>query len=199
MQYTTVSLTQPLPLPFARALETFAELEGLDWSKTVPLPVLLERVNQVAAEFVDIDGSRDGRVSDHFSLRSFRHYQTAGCIDPPERAGKQVAYGVRHFLQAILVRALIRERVPCDHMARLLAGRSLEEMRRLLVKGSCNSLSTRSDATCEEGRDSTATIWKRVVVTKGIELHISQDAAEYTPAKLRQTIELLEKALRKNL
>ena len=76
--------------------------------------------------------SPDWRVSRVFTPRSFRHYQTLGCIDPPERAGKQAVYGFRHFAQALLVRRLLAERVPAKRMAGLMAGWSTEEKEGML-------------------------------------------------------------------
>ena len=93
----------------AKALREYRKIANADWGTGVPLTELLERINRVAEHLApeeDEDG-RDSRVKRMFTERSFRHYQTLGCIDPPEKEGRRTAYGFRHFVQALLVRRLL--------------------------------------------------------------------------------------------
>ena len=57
----------------------------MNWEDGLPLLDLLDRVNRVAVKMLPEGAAPDARVSPAFSERSFRRYQTLGCIDPPER------------------------------------------------------------------------------------------------------------------
>ena len=57
------------------------------------------------------EDKRDSRVKRTFTDRSFRHYTTLGCIDPPEKDGRRSVYGFRHLVQALVVRRLLWDRV----------------------------------------------------------------------------------------
>jgi hypothetical protein len=97
------------------------------------------RLIRAAAQFLPGEAGRDSRVWRVFSPRSFRHYQTLGCIDVPERVGKRAVYGYRHFVQALLVRKLLWEHLPAERLATLMAGCSTEEGRKLLGQTICIS------------------------------------------------------------
>ena len=62
-------------------------------------------------------------------------YQTLGCIDPPEKGGHRVLYGDRHLVRALLVRLLLRERVPAGQIAVVMAGRSSGEIEWMFPDG----------------------------------------------------------------
>ena len=85
------------------------------------LTELLKRTNRLAVLFLPNGDDRDSRVSPVFQPRSFRRYQTLGCIDVPERVGKRAMYGFRHFVQALLVRKLLWEHLPAERIATLMA------------------------------------------------------------------------------
>lgn len=194
---------QPTNLPHhipLRAKQAFETVEK-NWSGDVPLAELLDRVNQVAAHFLHAGNRRDSRTSLLFSPRSLRHYQTLGCIDAPERLGKQVVYGFRHFVQALLVRGLLRDRMSSERIVTLMAGRSNEEMKCLLFEGveigarriSGEIVPSRMGSTVACG------LWTRITILTGIELHVSRDVPKFKPAELKQIIASLEAALRRNL
>ena len=106
------------------------------WGETgVPLPELLKRINRVAEHLAPEEAERNSRVKRVFTERSFRHYQTLGCIDPPEKEGRRSVYGFRHFVQALLVRKLLWERVPSDQIAVVMSGRGTEETERMFLGG----------------------------------------------------------------
>lgn len=180
------------------AIREFKEVERMDWSEGISLPSLLEWINVVTARFRPDEIGTDSRASEEFSPRTFRHYQTLGCIDAPERVGKQAMYGFRHYVQALLLRKLIWERVPSDKITALMAGRSTAETQQLLFKGI--EIVARRE---KSGGDSTASaageVWKRIGVTPGVELHLRGDLPKPKSAELKQLIALLETALRKNL
>jgi DNA-binding transcriptional MerR regulator len=119
----------------ASAVREFEQVEKMDWSEGISLTELLEWINEVTARFRPDEIGDDSRASQDFSPRTFRHYQTLGCIDAPERAGKQVVYRFRHYVQALLLRKLIWERVPSEKISVLMAGRSTAETKQLLFDG----------------------------------------------------------------
>ena len=126
-----------------------------------------------------------------FTPRSFRHYQTLGCIDAPERSGKQVLYRLRHFLQALLVRKLLWERVSSERIVALIAGRSTEEIRQMLVDnreavGAVDSVAT----------SGVAETWKRIVVAPGVELHLRGDLPKPRPGEVEELLAKVESVLR---
>jgi hypothetical protein len=183
------------------AMRAFEIIENADWSEGVPLADLLGRVNRVASQFLPDGNGGDSRVSRVFSSRSFRHYQTLGCIDAPERVGKEAAYGFRHFVQGLLVRRLLWERLPSERIVTLMAGRCTAETKRMLFEGieiSARPVGGKAVLTkaIEAGPFG---IWKRIPVLTGIELHVRQDLPKPKPAELRRIIAALETALRKNL
>jgi hypothetical protein len=183
------------------AMRAFEIIEKADWTEGVPLAKLLARVNTVASEFLLDANDRDSRVSRVFSSRSFRHYQTLGCIDAPDRVGKEVVYGFRHFVQALLVRRLLWERLPSERIVTLMAGRSTEETKRMLFEGiEISARHVSGDAVLARMAGAGPLgIWKRIPVLTCIELHVRQDLSKPKPAELRQIITALETALRKNL
>ena len=130
-------VTEPHPstgLP-AKALREFDKAAKSDWQDGVPLGELLKRVNRVAVRFLLEEDGRHSRVKRLFTERSLRHYQTLGCIDPPEKEGRRATYHYRHLVQALLVRRLLWERVPSDQIAVLMAGRGTEEIGRMFLGG----------------------------------------------------------------
>jgi hypothetical protein len=180
-----------------RALE---QLERSDvWKEGLPLTLLLGRINTQVARFRPGEIGEDSRTSHEFSPRSFRHYQTLGCIDPPERVGKQVVYHFRHYLQGLALRKLLWERVPSEEITVLMAGRTIADYMQLLRKriGIIARQSKSSDAS-DTGTQAAET-WKRIGIVPGVELHLRGDLPKPNRADLKKWLSLLETALRKNL
>ena len=194
MNMHAVFMSRPsIRIPESAVLE-FEEVEDMDWSEGLALDDLIEWVNGVAARFRPSDIGEDSRASGEFSPRSFRHYQTLGCIDPPERAGKEVRYGFRHYVQALLLRKLLWERVPSERIVTLMAGRSTAETKGMLFEGIEIVVRPGEAADVEEVES-----WKRIRVTPGVELHLRHDLPKPRPAELKKLLAHLETALRKNL
>lgn len=113
----------------------FKKVAAMGWDDGVSLEELLARVNRVAAKLLPAEEGGDSRVSPKFLPRTFRHYVTLGCIDAGRRDGRRVVYGYLHFLQALLLRRLLSERVPARRMPEILVGSSEEETERMLLGG----------------------------------------------------------------
>ena len=168
-------------------------------TEAVPLIELLGMVNEVSEQLLPKKEGRDSRVSRVFTPRSFRHYQTLGCIDPPKRDGKQAVYGFRHFAQGLLVRKLLLERVPAERMTGLMAGRSTEETKGMLF-GGIEMVARRSGGDERSGSaPGVPENWKRVVVVPGVELHLRDDLPKPKTGELKELLAALETALRKGL
>lgn len=183
-------------------LGEFTKVSRADWQGGVPLVELLARINRVAVLLVggdDHERSTTGRVKRVFTERSFRHYQTLGCIEAPDKLGRLANYGLRHFLQALLVRKLLWERVSAEQISRMLIGRDTEELERMLLGGV--ELVARAGGGVNEveppgSETSLAELWNRVRVAPGLELHMSTERPRYKPEEYRRVIEKLKKLLR---
>ena len=182
----------------ASAVREFAEVERMDWSAGISLESLLGWINAVAERFRPYEISSDSRVGMEFTPRTFRHYQTLGCIDAPERAGKQVVYRFRHYVQGLLLRKLLWERMPSEKIAALMAGRGTGELKRLLFEGIEVVACPPAGATGSLKDPGLAEPWKRVVVAPGVALHLRADLPKPKPAELTEWLALLETALRRN-
>ncbi len=188
----------PIRIP-AAAIRELEQVEQMDWSDGVSLTDLLEWINSVVARFRPDEIGADSRASQEFSPRTFRHYQTLGCIDAPERVGKQVVYRFRHYLQGLLIRKLLWERVPSEKIATLMAGRTTADYKSLLFEGIQIVARPSDSPNALAAAPQAAEAWKRIVVVPGVELHLRSDLPKPRPAELKQWLALLETALRRNL
>ena len=200
VHHAPVSKPDPANPAFPKVLREFEKLERMDWEGGVTLTELLNRTNQLAVQFLPDEDGRDSRVSRAFAPRSFRRYQTLGCIDVPERVGKRAMYGYRHFVQALLLRKLLWEHLPAERIAALMVGRSTEETKRMLFEG-VEMVARQSGGVVveESGAGEVEETWKRVRVTPGVELHLRDDLPKLKPAELRRLMERLEVVLRRNI
>ena len=118
------------------------------------------------------------------------------------RDGRRVVYGYRQFLQALLVRRLLWDRVPSGQITVLMAGRSTEETERMFLGGI--EMVAREDGE-QSGQASRlpaqriVETWRRVQVVPGLELHLRHDIAKLRGAALKDLLDRLEVALRQNL
>lgn len=190
-----VSPSSKIDRLLARAERQFKKLLKTAGTEAVPLTDLLDLVNEVSEQLLPAENGGDSRVSRVFTPRSFRHYQTLGCIDPPERDGKQAVYGVRHFTQALLVRKLLSERVPAERIVGVMAGRSTEETKGMLF-GGIEMVARRSGG---DERSGVPENWRRVVVVPGVELHLRDDLPKPKAGELKELLAALETALRRGI
>jgi DNA-binding transcriptional MerR regulator len=177
------------------AVREFDEIERMDWSEGVTLPNLLDWINGVAARFRPDDGG-DSRVGEALTPRTFRHYQTLGCIDAPDRVGKHAVYRFRQYVQALLLRKLIWERLPSDRIAAIMSGRSTDELKRLLFVGV--ELVPRHPHASGEWQGTDPVTWERIGVVPGLELHVRADLPKPRPREMNEWLIRLEAALRKH-
>ena len=177
------------------ALREFDTIGRMDWSEGVALPTLLGWINGVAARFRPDEVGADSRASQEFTPRTFRHYQTLRCIDAPDRVGKRAVYRFRQYVQALLLRKLIWERLPSERIATVMSGRSTGELKRLLFEG-IEVVPRHAEAT-RQPQSAEAVTWNRISVVPGVELHIRADLARPRPREVNEWLARLEAALRK--
>ena len=150
-----------------------AELEAVeetDWDEGIGLQELIDWINQVVERFRPDFINDNARSSAAFSSRSFRHYQTLGCVDAPKRAGKTVTYGFKHYLQGLVIRKLLWERVPSEQIATLMAGKDMGQLKKLLLDG-IEVVAAGTDNAVAKFPSERGT-WNRVLLAPGIELHL---------------------------
>jgi DNA-binding transcriptional MerR regulator len=183
-------------------LREFEKVSSKGWSEGVPLGELLSRVNQVAAKLLPVGESVDSRISQTLVPRTFRHYQTRGCIDVPEKRGRNASYGHRHFLQALLVRRLLADGVPARRMQELVSG-SGDELKRMILGGvemvmrpggggEAAARPNRYQETLRACAENSVSGWLRVALGEGIELHLSDKRPKMTADQQRQMLKRIE-------
>ena len=155
------------------AMAEFKMVEKYDWSEGVGLEDLVVWINWVAERFRPDEIDESTRASQELTERSFRHYQTLGCIDKPGRAGRKAVYGFRHYLQALVLRKLTWERMPSTQIASLMEGRSNEDLKSLLFDGIeivPVKQAPRDAIHAAKGPES----WSRIELVPGLEIHIGE-------------------------
>jgi DNA-binding transcriptional MerR regulator len=187
-------------------LREFEKVSSKGWDAGVPLDELLTRVNQVAAKLVPIGDAADSRISQTLIPRTFRHYVTLGCIDVPDKHGRNALYGYRHFLQALLIRRLLADGVPARRMPELVSGSSVE-LKRLILGGVEMVMRPGGGMEAEERpsqyqqvlracAENSVSGWLRVALGEGIELHVSEKRPEMTAEQRRQMLKRIEELVR---
>ncbi len=116
-----------------------------------------------------------------------------------EQEGRRSVYQFRHFVQALLVRKLLWERVPSEHIAVLMAGRGTKETERMLLGGIemvARAGEGESGSAVASLAPGTVETWRRVQVVPGVELHFRDGLTKLRAADLKSSLAALEKALR---
>ncbi len=155
------------------ALAEFEEVEKMDWGVGITLSSLISWINTI--EDLYRPDKIDSRSGKQFTERSFRHYQTMGAIDPPKRVGKKAMYGFRQYLQALVVRKLLWERVPAEQIVAILQGKSNEQCKNLLFQGiEIVPRMAPSDPDRSAHSHLSTGRWRRHTIAAGVELHLEE-------------------------
>lgn len=187
-------------------LREFEKVSSKGWGEGVPLDKLLSRVNQVAAKLLPIGDTADSRISQTLVPRTFRHYQTLGCVDAPEKRGRNASYGHRHFLQALLVRRLLADGVPARKMSGLVTGYD-DELKQMILGGvemvmrpggggEAAARPNRYQETLRACAENSVSGWLRVALGEGIELHVSDKRPKMTAEQRQQMLKRIEELVR---
>jgi len=167
-------------------------------SKLIPFFVR----KQVRHKIVDIPG-----------IRTIRFYHQAGLVDPAVRSGRQATYSYRHILQTLVVKLLQTENLNLKKIAEITRLSRNETLEGILLKSQRDfdiighgvglARSYASDFPSRlDGKENLAhsvdeTIWKKVQVTEGLELHvrepfsISSDEFEFVSKRIIDILETL--------
>lgn len=180
------------------ALHELDAVERMDWSSGLSLEELLSWVNEVASRFRPDEIGDDSRSSGEFTARTFRHYQTLGCIDAPERTGRRVVYRFRQYVQALLLRKLLWERLPSDKIAALMKGRSTAETKNLLLQG-IEVVAANAPPSADTPPRCAEETWRRMAIAPGIELHLRGDLPKPKTSELSEILARIETTLRKSI
>ncbi len=187
-----MSTTHKIQIPKS-AIAELDEVEQMDWEQGIGLQELIDWINQIVERFRPDSITANARSSAAFGSRSFRHYQTLGCIDAPKRAGKSVTYGFKHYLQGLVIRKLLWEKIPSEQIARLMDGKDTGELKRLLFEGIEIVAARGSEDVDTQSTDGGT--WKRVVLAPGVELHLEPSLCELSDKDINAVVEKMHQLL----
>lgn len=118
------------------------------------------------------------------SRRTVRYYVQEGLLPAPLGLGRGSHYGPAHLEQLLKVKAMQE------------AGRTLDEIKRALIsKGGANSLPSRrsqrerakaGEHAAESMQLAERSVWRRIAITPGVELHVSGGVRLPPPGKLNE-------------
>jgi DNA-binding transcriptional MerR regulator len=165
---------------------------------------LVEWVNSAVERFYpEANEGGDKRVSNSFTVRTLRHYQTHECLDTPDKDGRRAIYGFRHYLQALLIRKLLYLRCSPEDIRAALSGKSTAEYKTMLFSDlRITSVKQISSETCDDDVEPTPTTsssetWTRISLGANAELHLKHSAKRLSPAARKELLQLIERELRK--
>jgi DNA-binding transcriptional MerR regulator len=104
------------------------------------------------------------------SRRTVRYYVQEGLLPAPYGVGRGNHYGPEHLDQLLRVKALQE------------AGRTLDDIREALNRGRGRRALAQLDAPEPPPR----TLWRRLTLAPGVELHVSGDVRLPSPSKLEE-------------
>lgn len=166
---------------------------------------LVDWVNQAVARFYpQADKGGDKRVSNSFTVRTLRHYQTLGCLDAPEKVGRCAVYSFRHYLQALLIRKLLYLRCSPDSIRATLKGKTDAQYKEMLFADLDIVSSASPIAVLPSSVDSPAgsasqakscESWTRIPLGPGAELHLQGQVDKLSPARKKKLLMQIEKHL----
>lgn len=192
-------------LPAIRSLTNLRGVEDLDvevfldhLSKLIPFFVK----KQVRHKVVDIPG-----------IRTIRFYHQKGLIDPASRSGRQATYAYRHILQVLVVKLLQTENLNLKKIAEITRLSRNETLQNILlnsrrgldaagrppglIRPDARDLSPWTGDRHDLLLSPDETIWKKIQVTDGLELHIgesftiSSDECKFVSKRILAILEAL--------
>jgi DNA-binding transcriptional MerR regulator len=167
---------------------------------------LVNWVNQAVARFYpEADESGDKRVSNSFTVRTLRHYQTLGCIDAPEKVGRCAIYGFRHYLQALMIRKLLYLRCSPDSIRATLKGKTNTEYKQMLfadldIVSSASPVAVLHHPVDTPAKETSQTTqhesWLRIPLGPGAELHLEGPPVKLTAARKKELLQQIKNYLK---
>jgi len=143
----------------------------------------------------------DKRVSDSFTVRTLRYYQTLGCLDAPDKDGRRAMYGYRHYLQALLIRKLLFLRFTPEGIHEALKGQSNREYKAMLfaelpisrAQGSGIVRAAMGDR--KEALRAHHEIWTHIHMAPGIELRLKGQAGDLSKSAKMKILKLIDQVI----
>lgn len=193
----------PIAIP-KLAVEELDQVEVME--PEFSMQELVDWVNSAVERFYpEANEGGDKRVSNSFTVRTLRHYQTLECLAPPDKDGRRAIYGFRHYLQALLIRKLLYLRCSPEDIRAALTGKSTAEYKTMLFSDlritSVRQISSETHGDDDEEQTPTATssqTWTRISLGANAELHLKHSAKRLSPAARTELLQLIERELRKH-
>ncbi|MFN8573582.1 MAG: hypothetical protein U0132_16125 [Gemmatimonadaceae bacterium] len=148
------------------------------------------------AALVDVAGVKPTNASARAapSARAVRFYVANKLLDRPEGLGTAATYNYRHFLQLLAIKIRQREGQTLDVIQKEMREVTGDALERRVAQALAPVLLTGAPATAARD-DVSASSWRRIPVTEGIELHVRDDS----PAATESVTMALREALRTTL
>jgi DNA-binding transcriptional MerR regulator len=181
-------------------------LKELDQLETMHLEFSMENLvewvnNAVRRFYPQANEGGDKRVSDSFTVRTLRYYQTLGCLDTPDKDGRRAIYGYRHYLQALIIRKLLYLRYAPESIHDALQGKSNREYKEMLfaelptsrTHSSGHQLATmgeRTAAPCAQHE-----VWTHIHLAPGIELRLKGQTGDLSKSARMKILKLIDQEI----
>jgi DNA-binding transcriptional MerR regulator len=130
-----------------------------------------------ATSLVDAAGLRPTNASARAapSARSVRFYVSHGLLDRPEGTGTAATYGYRHLLQLLAIKIRQREGQRLEVIKREMKEMPGDALERRVAQSLAPALGSGADVAVRHDDDGPS-IWRRLNVADGIELHVRDDS-----------------------
>jgi DNA-binding transcriptional MerR regulator len=138
-----------------------------------------------ATSLVDAAGMRPTNTSARAtpSARAIRFYVANGLLDHPEGKGTAATYHYRHLLQLLAIKIRQREGQTLDIIKGELAELHGDQLERRVASSLGAALGTGADLQVRHDDDAPS-MWRRLTVADGIELHIREDSSAARPSTM---------------
>lgn len=138
-----------------------------------------------ATSLVDAAGMRPTNTSARAtpSARAIRFYVANGLLDHPEGKGTAATYHYRHLLQLLAIKIRQREGQTLDVIKGELAELHGDQLERRVASSLGPALGTGADLQVRHDDDAPS-MWRRLTVADGIELHVREDSAAARPSTM---------------
>ena len=109
------------------------------------------------------------------SARAVRYYVASGLLDHPEGSGTAATYNYRHFLQLLAIKIRQREGQTLDNIRREMQDVTGDALERRVAQSLTPALAGGIEPAAARDDESPG-VWRRMMVSEGIELHVRDDS-----------------------
>lgn len=126
------------------------------------------------------------------SPRTVRYYVQRGLLPPPAFRGKDSAYAREHLLRLRAIRRLQEAYLPLDAIAAELEGKTAEQIERIAASEVREERALQRSTSAPDMEEAeTGAAWRRIVLARGLELHVAEDAPPATKALARSILNVV--------